>query len=63
MMMQGETIPKEENHVRLSTDLKDKFGMAQMVFNVGYDENDQKSMQDFLNQGSEMLEYIGAKKH
>lgn len=61
MMMQGETIPKEENHVRLSPDLKDKFGMAQLIFHVGYDDNDQKSMQDFLDQGAEMLDYIGAK--
>ncbi len=61
MMMQGETIPKETNHVRLSADKKDKFGMPQLITSVQYDENDQKSMQDFLNQGSEMLEYIGAK--
>ncbi len=61
MMMQGETIPKESNHVRLSPDKKDKYGMPQLITSVGYDDNDEKSMQDFLNQGSEMLEYVGVK--
>ena len=27
MMMQGETIPKEKNHVRLSKDKKDEWGI------------------------------------
>ena len=61
MMMQGETIPKEANHVRLSPDKKDKYGLPQLITSIGYDDNDQKSMQDFLDQGSEMLEYIGVK--
>ena len=61
MMMQGETIPKESNHVRLSTELKDKYGLPQLITSVGYDENDDKSTQDFLEQGAEMLEYIGVK--
>ena len=61
MMMQGETIPKESNHVRLSEDKKDKFGMPQLITSVQYDDNDQKSMEDFHNQAAEMLEYIGAK--
>src|SRR5690606_23697109 len=61
MMMQGETIPQESNHVRLSSDLKDKYGLPQLITSIQYHENDHLSMQDFLNQGSEMLEYIGAK--
>lgn len=61
MMMQGETIPQESNHVRLSTDLTDKFGLPQLITSIQYHNNDQLSMQDFLAQGSEMLEYIGAK--
>src|SRR5690606_24211924 len=36
MMMQGETSPREENHVRLSPDLKDKLGMAQLILDVRY---------------------------
>jgi choline dehydrogenase-like flavoprotein len=56
MMMQGETIPKEENHVRLSEDQKDPWGIPQLVTSVGYDDNDEKLFQDFLVQGAEMLE-------
>ena len=32
MMMQGETIPKETNHVRLSKDKKDQWGIPQLVY-------------------------------
>ena len=61
MMMQGETIPKEENHVRLSQDEKDEWGMPLLKISVGYDDNDEKSLKDFLEQGSEMLEKAKAK--
>jgi choline dehydrogenase-like flavoprotein len=61
MMMQGETIPKESNHVRLSTDKKDDWGIPQLITAVDYDSNDEKSMQDFLEQGTEMLTKAGCK--
>lgn len=61
MMQQGETIPKKENHVRLSTSETDLYGIPQMVISVGYDDNDYKSTQDFLDQGAEMLEAAGVK--
>lgn len=61
MMMQGETIPKEENHVRLSTDKKDKWGMPLLITSVDYDDNDNKSRDDFLTQGAEMLDKAGCK--
>ncbi len=61
MMMQGETIPKHENHIRLSKDKKDPWGIPQMIISVDYDENDTKMMNDFLQQGSEMLEKAGCK--
>ncbi|MBS1598636.1 MAG: GMC family oxidoreductase [Bacteroidetes bacterium] len=61
MGMQGETIPKYENHVRLSKDLKDAWGIPQLITSVGYDENDGKMVKDFLEQGSEMLEKSGCK--
>ncbi|WP_408641756.1 GMC oxidoreductase [Spirosoma rhododendri] len=61
MMMQGETIPKKENHVRLSTDQKDAWGIPQLVTSIGYDDNDLKSMQDFMTEGSEMLDKSGCK--
>jgi choline dehydrogenase-like flavoprotein len=59
--MQGETIPKETNHVRLSTEKKDAWGIPELVISVDYDENDVKSMKDYLAQTSEMLELGGCK--
>lgn len=61
MYMQGETIPKETNHVRLSKEQKDAFGMPLLITSVGYDENDDKMVNDFLTQGREMFEAAGAK--
>lgn len=61
MMMQGETLPKQENHVRLSKDQKDPWGIPQLITAVGYDENDEKLLKDFLAQGAEMLERAGCK--
>jgi len=59
MFMQGETIPKESNHVRLSADQKDSWGIPQLITSVGYDENDDKMVADFLTQSAEMLEVAG----
>ena len=59
--MQGETIPKETNHVSLSKDEKDAWGIPLLKMNVSYDDNDVKSMHDFMNQASEMLDIAGAK--
>lgn len=59
MMMQGETVPKYENHVRLSETAKDAWGIPQLVTSIGYDDNDERMLQDFLEQGMEMLEAAG----
>lgn len=59
MMMQGETIPKETNRVSLSKDKKDAWGMPLLTIDVAYDDNDEKSMKDFMNQGAEMLDKAG----
>jgi choline dehydrogenase-like flavoprotein len=59
MMMQGETIPKENNHVRLSENKKDEWGIPLLITSVGYDDNDEKLLKDFLNQGEEMLHKAG----
>jgi choline dehydrogenase-like flavoprotein len=61
MMMQGETVPKAENHVRLSPHLRDEWGIPQLVVSVGYDANDEKVFRDFLVQGAEMLERAGCR--
>ncbi|MBG9375380.1 GMC family oxidoreductase [Panacibacter sp. DH6] len=59
MMMQGETIPKETNHVRLSKDKTDEWGVPLLVTSVDYDDNDEKILKDFLEQGQEMLTKAG----
>jgi choline dehydrogenase-like flavoprotein len=61
MYMQGETLMKEQNHVRLSTDKKDQWGIPLLITSVGYDENDEKMIKDFLTQAAEMLETGGVK--
>ncbi|QKZ12431.1 GMC oxidoreductase [Spirosoma sp. KUDC1026] len=61
MMMQAETVPRYENHVRLSTDQKDPWGIPQLVTSIGYTDNDLKIMNDFLEQGAEMLDKAGCK--
>jgi choline dehydrogenase-like flavoprotein len=61
MMMQGETVPKESNHLRLSPDHKDAWGIPQLITSVGYDDNDEKVLKDFLAQGAEMLDKAGCK--
>ncbi len=60
MYMQGETIPKETNKVYLSEDKKDSWGIPLLVTEVGYDENDEKMIADFLEQSRAMLEKCGA---
>ncbi len=59
MYMQGETIPKESNHVRLSETEKDQWGIPLLVTSVGYDDNDEKMVQDFLTQSRLMMEKAG----
>ncbi|WP_246186149.1 GMC oxidoreductase [Phnomibacter ginsenosidimutans] len=60
MYMQGETIPKASNHVRLSNEHKDAYDMPLLITSVGYDENDDKMVQDFLREGKAMMEAAGA---
>jgi choline dehydrogenase-like flavoprotein len=61
MYMQGETIPKETNHVRLSDTEKDQWGIPLLVTSVGYDDNDEKLLKDFLTQSEEMLTKAGVR--
>jgi choline dehydrogenase-like flavoprotein len=61
MYMQGETIPKETNHVRLSKDKKDQWGIPLLITSVDYDDNDDRMVKDFLKEGKAMLEAAGAK--
>jgi choline dehydrogenase-like flavoprotein len=61
MMMQGETIPKYDNHVRLSPDQRDAWGIPQLITSIDYDDNDVKSLNDFFVQGADMLDKAGCK--
>ncbi len=61
VQMQGETIPKYENHIRLSADKVDKYGMPQVITSIGYDDNDERSMRHFHSSVSEMLDKSGFK--
>jgi choline dehydrogenase-like flavoprotein len=62
MYMQGETIAKETNHVRLSTTEKDQWGIPLLITSVDYDDNDDKMVKDFLEQGQAMMEAAGVKE-
>ncbi|HVX49972.1 MAG TPA: GMC family oxidoreductase, partial [Chitinophagaceae bacterium] len=59
MYMQGEKIPREQNHVRLSKDMVDPWGIPQLITSIGYEENDEKLLNDFLTQSEEMLTVAG----
>jgi len=59
--MMGETIPKASNQVRLDPTLKDEWGIPQLQFSVGYDDNDEKMVKDYLEQISEMFTKAGFK--
>lgn len=61
MYMQGETVPKKTNHVRLSKDQKDQWGIPLLITSVEYDDNDERMIQDFLKESKEMLEKAGCK--
>ena len=61
MSMQGEIIPQVTSHVRLHPDLKDPWGIPQLVTSVDYAENDEKMLNDFLQQGAEMMQVSGGK--
>jgi len=59
MMMQGEVLPREENHVRLSDSQVDKYGIPQLITSVDYDDNDIAMMEDFFKEGTAMLRKAG----
>jgi len=59
MYMQGETIPKKENHVRLSDTEKDQWGIPLLITSVGYDDNDVRMVKDFMQESKAMMEAAG----
>jgi choline dehydrogenase-like flavoprotein len=59
MYLQGETVPKITNHVRLSPDQKDQWGIPLLITSVEYDDNDQRMIDDFHRESKAMLEAAG----
>jgi choline dehydrogenase-like flavoprotein len=57
--MMGETIPKETNRVWLDEKQKDALGMPLLHMSVGYDDNDDKMVKDFIEQFTEMYTKAG----
>lgn len=57
--MMGETIPKETNRVWLDETQKDAWGMPLLHMSVGYDDNDDKMVKDFIEQFTEMYTKAG----
>ncbi len=57
--MMGESVPLEKNHVRLHTDLKDKYGIPQLIVSCEWSENDDKMVADYIEQSKLMFEKAG----
>ena len=57
--MMGETIPKEQNSVKLDPDRKDDWGVPLLKIAVEYDDNDEKMRNDYLAQFEEMFTAAG----
>jgi len=57
--MMGECVPLEKNHVRLHQELKDKYGIPQLVISCEWSENDDKMVADYMEQCKEMFEKAG----
>jgi choline dehydrogenase-like flavoprotein len=57
--MMGEHVPVETDHVRLHPDLKDRYGIPQLVISCEWGENDDKMVADYLQQSREMFEKAG----
>lgn len=57
--MMGECVPLGKNHVRLHQELKDKYGIPQLVISCEWSENDDKMVEDYMQQQREMFEKAG----
>ena len=57
--MMGECVPLEKNHVRLHRELKDKYGIPQLIVSCEWSENDDKMVQDYIQQMTEMYAKAG----
>lgn len=59
--MMGETIPKASNFLALDATQKDEWGIPLLKVNIDYDDNDEKMLQDFFEQLTDMYTKAGFK--
>jgi choline dehydrogenase-like flavoprotein len=57
--MMGECVPLEKNHVRLSKDEKDKYGIPKLIVSCEWSDNDDKMVADYIEQMQVMFEKAG----
>ncbi|GGZ29333.1 GMC family oxidoreductase [Echinicola pacifica] len=57
----GEILPYHDNTIKLSKEVKDKWGMYALVMSAEIKENEQKMRKDMMADAAEMLEAAGAK--
>jgi choline dehydrogenase-like flavoprotein len=61
IMAFGEMLPYHENKITLDKDVKDKWGLPVLKFDVEIKDNEKKMRIDMMNDAKEMLEAAGAK--
>ncbi len=61
MQGMGEHLPDFDNHVRLSKDKKDEWGMPILEIDCEYKNNELSMLEDILESGAEMLDKAGFK--
>ncbi|WP_291777513.1 GMC family oxidoreductase [Cecembia sp.] len=57
----GEILPYHENTIKLSNDVKDKWGLSVLEMDAEIKENEKKMRIDMMNDAAEMLEAAGLK--
>jgi choline dehydrogenase-like flavoprotein len=57
----GETLPYHENKITLDKNVKDKWGLPVLAFDVEYKDNEKKMRKDMQQDAIEMLEAAGVK--
>ena len=57
----GETLPYHDNKITLNKNVKDKWGLPVLDFDVEFKENEKKMREDMKNDMKEMLEIAGIK--
>ncbi len=57
--MMGECVPVEDNHLRLSPNKIDQYGIPQIILSCEWKENDIRMVKDYVEQSREMFEKAG----